>query len=384
MKRSIPYGHQSISDDDIQAVVATLKSDYLTQGPAVVAFEQAICAYTDAKYCVAVSNGTAALHIAVAALQLPEGCEGVTSPITFTASATAMVYCGVTPRFADIDRETFCLDPEALKQCITAKTKLVIPVHFAGRCCDMARIHAISKQQGIRIIEDAAHAIGSDYQDGGKVGSCKYSDMTIFSFHPVKTITTGEGGAVTTNDPVLYERLKLLRSHGITKDEELLLQNPGPWYYEMQSLGFNYRLSDIQAALGVSQIKRLEVFKARRLEIVKQYNVAFGNLSWLKTPSDIFQDFHCYHLYVVRINWEKIGKTRKEVMGILREKRVLTQVHYIPIYTQPFYRRKYGMDMRACPQAEIFYEQALSLPLSSDMLAEDVAYVIRNVIGLCP
>lgn len=378
----IPYGRQSISDEDIQSVVDVLKSDFLTQGPQVSAFEKAICDYTGAKYCVVVANGTAALHIAVASLELPVGSEGITSPITFTASATSMAYCGVEPRFADIDETTLCLSPEAFKNAITPKTRLVTPVHFTGRGCDMALISLIAKEHGIRIIEDAAHAIGSDYQDGGKIGSCKYSDLTIFSFHPVKTITTGEGGAVTTNDPELYERLQLLRSHGITKESRLLEKNPGPWYYEMQTLGFNYRMTDIQAALGVSQMKRLDMFKARRLEIIKQYNTSFGAVSWLKTPCETFQESFCYHLYVVRIDWEKLGKLRVEVMAELRSKGILTQVHYIPVHTQPFYQQSYGTKNGDFPYAEAYYEQALSLPLYQGMTDRDVKLVIDEVKGL--
>ena len=375
----IPYGRQSISEEDIQAVVDVLKSDFLTQGPQVAAFEKSICDYTGAKYCVVVANGTAALHIAVASLELPVGSEGITSPITFTASATSMAYCGLEPRFADIDETTLCLSPKAFKNAINPKTRLVTPVHFAGRVCDMALINLIAKAKGIRIIEDAAHAIGSDYQDGGKVGSCKYSDMTIFSFHPVKTITTGEGGAVTTNNPELYARLQLLRSHGITKDPCLLQKNPGPWYYEMQSLGFNYRMTDIQAALGVSQMKRLDMFKARRLEIIKQYNEGFRALSWLNTPCETFQESFCYHLYIVRIDWEKLGKSRVDVMAELKGKGILTQVHYIPVHTQPFYQQNYGTKVGDFPCAEAYYEQALSLPLYQGMEDSDVKHVIDSV-----
>lgn len=378
----IPYGRQLISDEDIQAVVEVLKGDYLTQGPHVSLFEKSICEYTGANYCIAVCNGTAALHIAVAALQIEEGMEGVTSPITFTASATSMAYCRVKPCFADIDPVTYCLSSVTLEASLTAKTRLAIPVHFAGRVCDMESISAIAKQHNLYIIEDAAHALGSEYADGVKVGSCKYSDMTIFSFHPVKTITTGEGGAVTTNDPVLYERLKLLRSHGITKDPWLLQRNPGSWYYEMVSLGFNYRLTDIQAALGTSQMKRLDSFKNRRLEIVRQYNAAFKALSWIKTPSDVNQDRFCYHLYVVQIDWEQIGKSRPEVMAQLREKGVLTQVHYIPVHTQPFYQKTYGTCDRQNPVAEAYYQHAMSLPLYQGMTDEDTNRVIEAVRAL--
>ncbi len=378
----IPYGRQTISEEDIQAVVDVLKSDFLTQGPQVSAFEKSICDYTGAKYCVAVANGTAALHIAVAALELPIGSEGITSPITFTASATSMVYCGLEPRFADIDERTLCLSPKAFRSAITPKTRLVTPVHFTGRVCDMALIHQIAQEQGIRIIEDAAHAIGSDYQDGGKIGSCKYADLTIFSFHPVKTITTGEGGAVTTNNPELYQRLQMLRSHGITKDACQLQKNPGPWYYEMQSLGFNYRMTDIQAALGVSQMKHLDMFKLKRLEIIKKYNQSFRSLPWLRIPCETFQDLFCYHLYIVRIDWEKLGKSRVEVMAELKSKGIMTQVHYIPVHAQPFYQQNYGTKFGVCLCAEAYYEQTLSLPLYQGMTDFDCECVINAVKGL--
>lgn len=378
----LPYGRQWINQDDIDAVDAILRGDYLTQGPALVQFEQALCDYTGAKYCVVVANGTAALHIAVAALQLPPGSAGITSPITFTASATSMVYSGLVPVFADIDAETYCISPERLAAQITKETRLITPVHFTGRTCDMPAIAEIAKRHSLRVIEDAAHAIGSDYPQGGKVGCCKYSDMTIFSFHPVKTITTGEGGAVMTNDPILYERLLLLRSHGITKDPAHLHQCPGPWYYEMQSLGFNYRLTDIQAALGISQMKRLDAFKQRRLEIIRAYQKAFDKLPWLQTPCGKDQDAFCYHLYVAQIDFEAIGKTRQEVMAQLKAQGVLTQVHYIPVHTQPFYQAQCGTRQGDFPKAEAYYERALSLPLYPAMTDADVRHVISCVENL--
>jgi UDP-4-amino-4,6-dideoxy-N-acetyl-beta-L-altrosamine transaminase len=379
----IPYGRQWINQDDIDAVSAVLRHDYLTQGPAVSLFEKALCDYTGAAYCVAVANGTAALHVAVAALELPPGSKGITSPNTFTASATSMVYCGVTPVFADIDAETLCVSPGEIAKRIDAETRLITPVHFAGRACDMPAIADLVKQNHLRVIEDAAHAIGSAYPEGGKVGCCRYSDMTIFSFHPVKTITTGEGGAVTTNDPVLYERLLLLRSHGITKDASRMGQCHGSWYYEMQSLGFNYRLTDIQAALGISQMKRLDEFKRRRLEIVKAYHAGFKGLTWLKCPCERNQDGFCYHLYVVRIDFGALGLTRQAVMDQFKAKGVLTQVHYIPVHTQPFYQAQYGTRVGDCPVAEAYYAQALSLPLFPAMTDADVQQVIACVNNLC-
>ena len=280
----IGYGHQYIDDSDIEAVVKVLKSDYLTQGPSVTQFEKTICEITGAKYCVSVSNATAGLHIAVATLGLKEGDEGITTPNTFLASSNCMVYNNVKPVFADINPVSYNIDPAEIEKHITDKTKLLVPVHFAGLPCEMEKINSIAKKHNLHVIEDAAHAIGSQYADGSYVGNCKYSDMTVFSFHPVKTITTGEGGAVTTNDEKLYQKLLMLRSHGTTKDENLLTKNSGPWYYEMQSLGFNYRMTDMQAALGCSQLAKLDWFKKRRREIVAAYNNAFAGMKYLKTP----------------------------------------------------------------------------------------------------
>ena len=375
----IPYGRQLIEDDDIAAVVATLKSDFLTQGPKIVEFEQAICNYTGAKYCVAVSNGTAALHIAVAALDLPQGSEGITSTNTFTASANSMAFCNVKPVFADIDPVSFNISPVSVESKITKKTRLLTPVHFAGQPVEIEKLSGIAKSHGLRVIEDAAHAIGSSYRDGGKVGNCNFSDMTIFSFHPVKTITTAEGGAVTTNDPDLYQRLLFFRSHGITKDPAILEQNPGPWYYEMHELGFNYRITDMQAALGITQLKKLDRFCACRREIVKTYNNEFKNLPWLKTPVEAEGVQSCFHLYVVQIDFNAIGKTRMELMKELLSKGVGSQVHYIPVHTQPWYKKTYGYKLGDYPVAEKYYEKCLSLPLYPGMTDTDVKTVIAAI-----
>lgn len=375
----IGYGRQSISEADIMAMAEVLRSPYITQGPKIVEFEKALCDYTGAKYCVLVSNGTAALHIAVAALDLSLGSEGITSPITFTASANAMLYCGLKVAFADIDPETFCLSLAEAEKRITPATKLITPIHFTGRVADMSAFLALARKHGLRIIEDAAHAIGSNYPDGSKVGNCKYSDLTIFSFHPVKTITTGEGGAVMTNDSNLYQRLLLFRSHGITKDPALLTKNPGPWYYEMHELGFNYRLTDFQAALGISQMMRLEQFKARRLEIVKTYNEAFRNIEHIRIPSEENLDDMCFHLYAVRIDFAAIGKTRGEFIDELKDRGVSTQVHYIPVHLQPYYRQHLGYKDGDMPNAERFYEQELSLPLYPALTNAEVGQVINAV-----
>lgn len=380
----IGYGHQYIDDADIEAVVSVLKSDFLTQGPFVTKFEQEICKITGAKYCVSVSNATAGLHIAVAALGLGYDAEGITTPNTFLASSNCMVYNHVKPVFSDIDPVSYNIDPAEIEKRITSKTKLLIPVHFAGLPCEMDKISEIAQKHNLRIIEDAAHAIGSQYADGSYVGNCKYSDMTVFSFHPVKTITTGEGGAVTTNDEKLYQKLLMLRSHGTTKDANRLTKNPGPWYYEMQALGFNYRMTDMQAALGYSQLQKLDFFKKRRREIVTTYNNAFAGMKFLKTPTEPENVCSCFHLYAVQINFSALGKTRAQVMQELREKGIGTQVHYIPVPTQPFYKETYGYKNGDFPIAEKYYEQELSLPLYPGLSDEDVESVIsavRMVIG---
>jgi UDP-4-amino-4,6-dideoxy-N-acetyl-beta-L-altrosamine transaminase len=371
------YGHQYIDDSDIQAVVDVLKSDYLTQGPAVERFEQEICRIVGAKYCVAVSNATAGLHIAVAVLGLETGDEGITTPNTFLSSANCMVYNRLKPVFADIDPQTYNIDSSEIEKHITDKTKLLIPVHFAGLPCDMERISKIAKKNGLFVIEDAAHAIGSQYSDGSYVGNCRYSDMTVFSFHPVKTITTGEGGAVTTNDEGLYKKLLMFRSHGTTKDPELLIVNPGPWYYEMQILGFNYRMTDMQGALGYSQLQKLPFFKKRRREIVTKYNQAFADMRYLKIPYEPESVCSCFHLYAVQIDFAALGKNRSQVMQELREKGVGTQVHYIPVPSQPYYKKVFGYE--ACPKAQAYYEKTLSLPLFPGMSDEDVNLVIDAV-----
>ncbi|MFA6423053.1 MAG: UDP-4-amino-4,6-dideoxy-N-acetyl-beta-L-altrosamine transaminase [Patescibacteria group bacterium] len=376
MNEFISYGKQWIDHDDIKAVEDVLKSDFLTQGPKVEEFEKAICDYTGAKYCIAVSNGTAALHLAVASLGLSKGSEGISTPITFVASSNGLVYNGLKPVFADIDSKTYNINPDEIKKNITEKTKVIIAVDFAGQPAEMEKINKIAKKNNLFVVEDAAHAIGSVYKDGSKVGSCKYSDLTTFSFHPVKTITTGEGGAITTNDEILYKKLLLLRSHGITKDPKLLSQNTGPWYYEMQDLGYNYRMCDIQAALGISQLKKIEIFRNRRREIVIKYNKAFSDLDNVTIPYEKKGLDSTFHLYVMQLDFKKIGKTRTQVMEELRAKNIGTQVLYIPVHTQPYYQQKYGYKYGEYPVSEAYYEQALSIPLYPKMSDEEVNYVI--------
>jgi UDP-4-amino-4,6-dideoxy-N-acetyl-beta-L-altrosamine transaminase len=378
----LSYGKHWISDSDVEAVVRTLRSDRLTQGPAVEEFEQAIALAVGSRYCVAVANGTAALHLSVAALRIPPGHSGITSPITFAASANCMAYCGLRPAFADIDEETACVDPLELERHIDDSTKLLIPVHFAGVPANMSRIGTLARMNGLRVIEDAAHALGSRYADGSQVGSCSNSDLTVFSFHAVKTITTGEGGAITTNDAGLYERLLLLRTHGITRIPRLLEKNPGPWYYEMHALGYNYRLTDIQAALGTSQIARLEFLVSRRREIAKRYDKAFSRLAWIRRGNEPEGVYSAYHLYVVRFDFGAIGKDRAAVMAELQSKEIGTQVHYIPVHLQPYYRDAWGYSPGEFPKAERFYSSALSLPLYPKMSDDDVGYVISAVQAL--
>ena len=361
------YGRQSIDEADIQSVVDVLRGDYLTCGPSVRAFEQAICSYTGAKYCVAVANATAGLHIAALAAGLGPGDEAITSPITYLSSANCIAFTGAKPVFADIDPETANIDPAEIERRLSPRTRVLIPVHFAGQPCDMARISAIAKANNIVVIEDAAHAIGSDYQDT-KVGSCRYSDMTVFSFHPVKTITTGEGGAVTTNDPALYARLCALRAHGVHKDGEMA----STWEYEMRELGFNYRITDIQCALGVSQLKRLDAFKARRRAIVAYYNEHLG------LPHLVERDFSnaCFHLYPVLV------ENRRDFYFKARERGLNLQVHYIPVHTQPYYRGAFGYRPGDYPRAEAYYSKCISLPLYPSLTDEDLAEIVTRLKGI--
>ena len=376
----LPYGTQMIDETDVQAVMEVLHAPYLTQGPRGNAFERAIAERVGAKYCVTFCNATSGLHCAVRALAFDEGTEGVTSPNTFVASANCMVYCGMTPVFADIDPRTYNVTAETMTARITDRTRLLLPVHFAGQPCDMAAIGALAKARGLRVIEDAAHAIGSLYADGSPVGNCRYSDMTVFSFHPVKTVTCAEGGAVTTNDPELYRRLVLFRAHGITKDpSQMTRPSPGPWYYEMLELGYNYRMTELQAALGLSQLKRLDFFKARRREIVARYNAAFADLPNIRTPYEAPGVSSCFHLYAPRFDFKAIGAPRAEFGRRLHAFEVGWQVLYIPVYAQPWYEKSYGVRRGLCPNAEAYYEETLALPLYPKLTDDDVARVIRAV-----
>mgnify|MGYP006281198899 CR=1 FL=1 len=380
----IPYGRQWIDEYDRAAVDRVLTSDYLTTGPEIGAFEAELASYTGARYAVAVSSATAGLHLALAALDLPTGSSGITSPNTFVATPNSLVYNGLVPKFADIDPLTYNLSAEAIGEAMDSETSVLLPVHFAGRACDMAAISKIASARGVRIVEDAAHAIGSRYPDGSMVGSCRFSDMTVFSFHPVKTMTTGEGGAVTTNDKRLYQRLLDLRSHGITRDRSRLERDPGPWYYEMHSLGYNYRMTDIQAALGRSQLSKLELFVTRRRELVRQYNRELSGISWLVTPDNSGNEFTSFHLYVTKFDWDGLGLARKDVMAQLRSRGIGTQVLYIPVHTQPYYRESLGFALGDFPVAEAYYQATLALPLYAAMSDDDQYRVVSAIRDLEP
>ncbi|OEU54980.1 MAG: UDP-4-amino-4,6-dideoxy-N-acetyl-beta-L-altrosamine transaminase [Desulfuromonadales bacterium C00003096] len=377
--RYIPYGRQNISEDDIRAVVKVLRSDWLTQGPLIDQFERAVADYCGARYAVAVANGTAALHLAALAAGFGPGDEVITSPITFVASANCVAYTGASPVFADIDPLTYCIDPEQLRQRLSAATRGVIPVHFTGQPCDMSAIAAIACDHDLVVIEDAAHAIGASYEAEGKtfrVGCCAHSDMTIFSFHPVKHITTGEGGIVTTNSAELYEQLCLLRTHGITKEARLLTRDEGPWYYEQQALGFNYRITDLQCALGVSQLQRLDEFIGRRREIVAAYNEAFAGCEELILPTQRDEVSSSWHLYILGLR----TLPRRQVFERLREQGLGVNVHYIPVHLQPYYQQHFGTSEGDYPCAEQYYTQAITMPLYPAMSDEDVAYVIETTL----
>lgn len=367
----IPYGRQSISEEDIQAVVDVLRSDYLTTGPKVAGFENIVANYVGAKYAVAVSNGTAALHIACLAAGIQPGDEVIVSPITFAASANCVLYCGGKPVFADIKPDTYNIDPEDIERKITSKTKAIIAVHYTGQPCEMDEITAIAEKHNLVVIEDGAQVISGEYK-GKKIGSI--SDMTTFSFHPVKPVTTGEGGMVTTNNEELYQRLKLFHTHGITREESLLTHNEGPWYYEQLELGYNYRITDIQCALGISQMKRLDRFAAHRRKLAHRYDEAFAGCKDIITPYQHPDCLSSYHLYMIQVPAEH----RREIFENLRNKGIGVNVHYIPVYKLPYYQQ-HGYQGTCCPNAEAFYAKAITLPLYADMTEEQVDYVVECV-----
>lgn len=369
----ISYGRQTLSEEDIEAVVDTLRSPFLTQGPKIKEFEEAIANYVGAKYVVAFCNGTAALHAACYAAGIGEGDEVITTPITFAASANCVRYLGGTVVFADIDGRTYNINPAEIEKKITSKTKAIIPVDFTGQPADMDTIMEIAKKYNLIVIEDGAHSLGAEYK-GKKVGT--FADMTMFSFHPVKPITTGEGGIIVTNNEEFYEKLKLFRSHGITKTPYSLEQ--GDWYYEMIDLGFNYRMTDIQAALGLSQLKKIEQYLDRRREIAERYNEAFSNEPLLQIPEQLEGTNSGWHLYMLQLSNQL---DRRKIFNQMRELNIGVHVHYIPVYWHPYYQNL-GYPKGICPVAERWYERALTLPIHPGLENAEVDFIIDSLLEL--
>lgn len=379
----IPYGRQDIDESDIASVVEVLRSDFLTQGPAVPEFEAAVAAHAGVAHAVAVNSATSALHLACLALGIGPGDVVWTSPITFVASANCALYCGASVDFVDIDPGTYNLDANLLATKLEEAEKegrlpkALIPVHLCGQSCDMEAIHVLSRRYGFRIIEDASHAIGGKYQ-GLPVGTCRFSDITVFSFHPVKIITTGEGGMAVTNDPVLAAKMARLRSHGITRDEgEMTHPSDGPWYYQQLELGFNYRMTDIQAALGVSQMRRLEEFVARRVLIARRYDEMLSGLP-LTTPFQRSDTSSAWHLYAIRLCLDRCKMAHADTFRALRAAGIGVNLHYIPVYLQPYYRNL-GFDVGHCPEAERYYGEAISLPMFAGLTEDQQAEVVRTL-----
>lgn len=378
--RKIFYGRQWVDEEDIQAVADVLRSPYITCGPKVEEGERKLAEYTGARHAVLCSNGTAALHCACLAAGIGPGDEVITTPMTFAASANCAVYCGATPVFADIDLQTYNIDPESIRAHITPRTKAVVAVDFTGQAVKIQEIRAICDQYGLVFIEDAAHAIGTRY-NGRPVGSL--ADMTCFSFHPVKTITSGEGGAITTNSDQLYKRLVLAHTHGITHEDSLMEGAPheGPWYYEQISMGFNYRMTDFQAALLLSQLGKLEQFKKRRQEIVDKYNRAFQDVPGIIIQQEIPESDTCRHLYIIRLDLEKLTCTRRQFFDAMSAENVQCQIHYVPVYWFPFYEHR-GYAKGLCPNAEKVYAGIMSIPLYpmlSDADTDDVIHAVKKI-----
>lgn len=390
MSDFIPYGRQDINQQDIDAVISVLRGDWITQGPTIERFEQAVAAYCGVNYAVAVSSATAALHLACLALGLGAGDILWTSPNTFVASANCGLYCGADVDFVDIDPQTYNLSVTALEQKLSQAErdgklpKVVVPVHLAGQSCQMDKIAALSEKYGFTVLEDASHAIGAKYQ-GSPVGNCQFSDMAVFSFHPVKIITTGEGGMVVTNRADLWEKLMRLRTHGITRNPELMQgESHGLWYYQQLELGFNYRMTDIQAALGASQMQRLDEFVSRRRFLAARYNELLQDfplvLPWQHPDTE-----SSWHLYIIRLKLDKIAKTHSQVFEDLRQAGIGVNLHYIPVHTQPYYQ-KLGFASGDFPEAEAYYQEAISLPLYYGLSEENqnrVVAVLRDIIECC-
>ncbi|MBU3540795.1 UDP-4-amino-4,6-dideoxy-N-acetyl-beta-L-altrosamine transaminase [Polynucleobacter sp. UB-Tiil-W10] len=384
MTKLIPYGRQDINEADIQAVIDVLKSDFLTQGPAVPAFEVAVRDFVGAKHAIATSNATSALHLACLALGVGPGDIVWTSPITFVASANCAVYCGAKVDFVDVDLDSFNMSEQALRcklehaRKARLLPKVLIPVHMGGQSCNMAAFYDLSKEYGFSIIEDASHAIGGRYQNQ-QVGSCQFSSITVFSFHPVKIITTGEGGMAITNDLGLAKKMQLLRSHGITREQSEMVSIPdGPWFYEQIDLGFNYRMTDIQAALGLSQMSRLHDFVIKRNSIAHRYEKLLKDVP-VFLPKIAKDTYSAYHLYVIQLNLELISSSHKNVFNELRNAGIGVNLHYIPVYLQPYYQNL-GFSKGYCPNAEKYYSRAISLPMFSSLTDEEQDWVVTQLI----
>lgn len=366
-KSIIPYGHQQISKEDIKEVVRVLKKDWLTQGPEVEKFEKAVAKYCNAKYGVAVSSGTAALHLAYKAAEIKNGDEIITTPLTFAATSNMAVLCGAKPVFVDIEPDTLNINPEFIEKHITKNTKAIVTVDFAGSPCDYDKILKIARAHNLLVIEDACHALGAEYK-GRKIGS--FADMTILSFHPVKHITTGEGGMILTNNKNFYEKLKTLRHHGIIKKPE-----NGKWYYEIESPGYNYRITDFQCALGISQLKKINIFIKKRKEIVSLYNKALLNIKEIILPVEKEYAKSAWHIYPVQIQ----GRDRRKVFDALQANGIGAQVHYMPLHLHPFYKNNFGYKKGDFPEAENYYEKAITLPLFPAMSSKEVNKVINEL-----
>jgi len=400
MSTYLPYARQWISEEEIKEVEKVLRNDWITQGSGVSEFECALAEFVGVKYAVALSSGTAALHAACFVAGIKQGDEVITTPITFAATGNSILYLGGRPVFADIKEDTYNIDPQEIRGKLTSATRAIIPVDFAGQPADLEKINQIARKNNLVLIEDAAHALGAEYKISSqsrvlssrpktylkrkkeewiKVGSCHHSDMTVFSFHPVKLITTGEGGAVVTNNKDYYEKLLLFRSHGITKNRKKMInKEEGSWYYEMQELGYNYRITDFQCRLGISQLKKLDKFIKRRKKIVKRYNEAFKDIEGIIIPYEKPEVKSAWHIYVIRLKLDKLRGTREEIFEALRRENIGVQVHYIPIYYHPYYQ-KLGYEKGLCPRSEKYYKEAITLPLFPKMSDKDVEKVINAV-----